>query len=236
MGHLVSKAIISIKMKKYCYIFLISIIALSCNNSQHNDNATAQDFDTLTESKKDSIAMGYGGYLVIDDSVVLTSILSSECRRSMPLYNGKSFNPLGDIYRNDTLRLFAEFCQCGEFGGNRENILIYRVDTTFECLITKDSVACRSDGNGKKYFRVFSEKYPLYESSMFVVIDYLELLLRYSLMSIEKEVPVAGYFSATMLRGVDFRKDFSIDLYDAEVNWIYFDILKHELQNPHPTH
>ena len=222
-------------MKKYCYIFLLSIIALSCNNLKHKDITSAQYPDTLTESKKDSIAMGYGGYLVIDDSVVLTSILSSECRRSKPLYSGKSFSPLGDIYRNDTLRLFAEFCQCGEFGGNRENILIYRVDSTFECLITKDSVACRFDGNGKKYFRVFSEKYPLYESSMFVVVDYLELLLRYSLMSIEKEVPAAGYFSATMFRGVDFRKDFSIDLYDAEANWIYFDILKHELQNSHPT-
>lgn len=214
---------------------MISVIALSCNNSKHNDLTSAQDLDKLIESKKDSIAMGYGGFLVVDDSVVLTSILSSECRRSKPFYNGKSFNPLGDIYRNDTLRLFAEFCQCGEFGGNRENILIYRVDSTFECLITKDSVACRFDENGHKYFRIFNEKYPLYESSMVVVIDYLELLLRYSLRSIEKDAPVAGYFSATMHRGVDFRKDLSIDMYDVEVNWIYFDILKHEIQTSHST-
>lgn len=35
-------------------------------------------------------------------------------------------NPLGYLYQNDTLVLSARFAECGEFGGHKEKILVYR--------------------------------------------------------------------------------------------------------------
>ena len=54
--------------------------------------------------------------------------------------------------------------------------------------------------------------------------------MRYSLKDKEWHANVAGYFSAEIIRNVDYRKDFSIDVFDSEGQWIYFDILKNEIK------
>ena len=214
-------------MKKELYILLVLIVAFSCNNSSHNVSIAKQN-NSSNESGTtyDSIKSGYGGYIVFVDSLNLTSTLSIECKKVKPLDWNGSRESLGDLFGNDTLKLFAEFCQCGEFGGDKEYILIYRVDTNLKCIIIKDSVSCHFD----KYYRISEERFPLSESSTAAVVDYLELLLRYSFIDKVWDSNVAGYFSASLERGDDNRKDISMDVYDSECKWIYFDILKHEIK------
>lgn len=196
----------------------------NCNNSSNTKLLGIQNV-----SKSDSIKTGYGRYFVFEDTINLTSLLSSESQKIKPLNHTKLSDPLGEL--DDTLKLFAEFCQCGEFGGNKEYINIYRAGKYLECLIIKDSVSCRYDINGKKYFRISQEKFRLEESSIDAIVDYIELLMRYSLKDKERHANVAGYFSAEIIRNVDYRKDLSIDLFDSESQWIYFDILKNEIIN-----
>ncbi|MDT8413228.1 MAG: hypothetical protein RQ875_12245 [Vicingaceae bacterium] len=157
-------------------------------------------------------------------------MLNLESIKETPLDNTRSQELLGDLGRKDTLKIFAEFTQCGEFGGNREYINIYRGDSTLECRIVKDSVVCHFDSNGKKFFRIENKTYTISKSTTKAITNYLELLVRYSLKEKEWFANVAGYFSANITRGVDYRKDFSVDVFDSEGHWIYFDILKNEIK------
>ncbi len=93
------------------------------NNSSNTESAGIQNI-----SKYDSIITGYGGYLAFEDTINLTFLLSTESKKNKPLDNTELSDPLGELYRNDTLKLLAEFCQCGEFGGNKEYINIYRAE------------------------------------------------------------------------------------------------------------
>ncbi len=212
-------------MKNNLYTFIILVLLYSCNNSIKTESVEIHNI-----SKFDSIKTGYGGFFVFEDTINLTTLLSNESQKIKPLAHTELNDPLGDLYMEDTLKLFAEFCQCGEFGGNKEYINVYRAEKYLECIIITDTVSCRYDKNGKKYFRISQEKYQLTESSINAIVDYLELLMRYSLKDKEWHANVAGYFSAEIIRNVDYRKDFSIDVFDSEGQWIYFDILKNEIK------
>ena len=177
----------------------------------------------------DSIKVGYGGHLLYNNDINPTDMLTKEAEKPKPLERTIHKSLLGDIGGKDTLKIFAEFSQCGEFGGNREYLNVYRNDSILECRIIKDSVVCRYDENGQKFFRVEDKTYSLSKSGEKAVVDYLELLLRYTLKEKEWYANAAGYFSATINRG-KYMKDFSVDVFDSEMEWIYFDLLKNEIK------
>lgn len=50
-------------------------------------------------------------------------------------------NPLGFLFQGDTLHLTAKFSECGEFGGHKEKIQIYRnYKKEYFAKFTKDSI------------------------------------------------------------------------------------------------
>ncbi|QHT65554.1 hypothetical protein GXP67_02180 [Rhodocytophaga rosea] len=206
------------------------VILTSCNSSTNRDLKNEQRDSSASAIIYDSLKIAYGRYVKFDKSMNATTLLTTECRKDQPLDHTQSNQALGDLGRNDTLKLYAEFVDCGEFGGNREYINVFRKDSILECTLIQDSVVCNFDEYGRKYFRKAQQTLPLSESASQSITDYLELLLRYSLKGSELHSHAAGYFSATITRGVDYRKDFSFDVYDSEGQWIYFDILKNEIK------
>lgn len=214
--------------QKTIFIFLVILTSCSVPVMDRKESSGNSTEDTIVQY--DSLITGYGGHIIFEYKKNLTELLSTESKKETPLDHTSSLELLGDLNRDDTLKIFAEFAQCGEFGGNREYIYVYRADSTFESRIMKDSVVCHSNQNEKKIIRIENETYSLSKTASKAITDYLELLLRYSLKEKEWHTNVAGYFSASITRGVNYRRDFSIDVFDSEGLWIYFDILKNEIK------
>lgn len=179
----------------------------------------------------DSLKTGYGGYILFEKDYNVSELLYSESKKDFPLNHTKTKNLLGSISNRDTLKLTALYTQCGEFGGNRETILIFRPNSSLVCRVVKDSVYCGYEDKEQKYFQVSNDKYRLSNNAAKAVTDYIELLFRYSLKEKEWHSNVARYFSASIHRSVDYRKDFSVDVFDPEGEWIYFDVLKNEIKS-----
>lgn len=57
-------------------------------------------------------------------------------------------------------------------------------------------------------------------------MDYLELLLRYSLRNKDWDLNISGIFTATLINSVNNEKILKIELHDPEGTWFQFDILK----------
>lgn len=79
-------------MKNYLYILIIWVFLYSCNNYRNTESVGIQNV-----SKFDSIKTGYGEYLVFEDTINLTSLLSNESQKIKPLAHTELNNPLGEL-------------------------------------------------------------------------------------------------------------------------------------------
>lgn len=214
-------------MKNIWFIILILGILLGCRNSNKKSSSILLNENHKTfNSKLDSIKLGNGGYLIFDDTTDFASFLSKECRKRNPLENSIKLHSLGDIYEKDTLKLSAEFCQCGEFGGNKEYIIVYRNKKSLECQIITDSVVCHHEQEPAKYYRIFAAKYKINQKSAEAIVNYLELLLRYSIRDKDMKTAASSNFNATIYNSAFNRETLKIELFDNEGIWVEFDLLK----------
>ncbi len=54
---------------------------------------------------------------------------------------------LDNLNQGDTLTLYAQFADCGEFGGHIEKVEITKKENTFWKAFYKDTVSCETDPN-----------------------------------------------------------------------------------------
>lgn len=208
-------------------VILIAFL-ISCNNSHREKTDQFNSKNDTATNEFDSIKGG-NGFIYFPKSIDPVLTLKEECIRSNPLNHENVKSALGELLSGDTLILAAIFCQCGEFGGDKEKIVIFRSDTNFDCILVRDSVRCRDENGNHKFYRTMNNHYTLSKTQTNIIADYIELLTRYSLMEKVNHNLVSSYFSATIIRNANYRKDFSIDLYDTDGSWPYFDILKNEI-------
>lgn len=207
---------------------ILFALLLSCNNSLRNGNDLTNKNNETALNVLDSIKGG-NGYIYFPKSMDPLSILKKECKRENPLDHKNVKSALGELLKGDTLNLSAVFSQCGEFGGDKEYILIFNSNTNIDCIVMKDSVSCRDETGNQKFYRIIKNQYTLNDSQSESIVDYIELLTRYSLMEKVNHPTVSNYFSATIIRNVKYRKDFSVDIFDSDGLWLYFDILWNEI-------
>jgi hypothetical protein len=86
---------------------------------------------------------------------------------------------LGSLYR-DTLILTAELSECGEWGGNREFIKVFREQRVTKCIILHDSADCANFDRKTRYMRTDSSFFILERSDEKAIIKYMHDLTELS--------------------------------------------------------
>lgn len=101
------------------------------------------------------------------------------CKDRSPLNStnvkeGTSQYALSNIYQYDSLTLFAEYKECGEWGGHSEIFKIYRDGKEIKATYTKDSVNCKA-GLTRKI--IYEKRLDLSPRGQEWVIEYIQNLL-----------------------------------------------------------
>ena len=163
--------------------FCTSLLFASCNS---NDSS---------QLKIDNLESEIG--LLKDSIQVLNSTPSSEYLVDT-LRVDTSDGFLGSLY-SDTLLLTAEFAECGEWGGNRESIIIYKEERKTMCIILRDSANCEYFDPKTKYIRVDSSVHLLNRIDEQAIIQYLHDLTELSFLNQEPIANALHSYSAEII-------------------------------------
>ena len=176
-------------MKILWILISISILTLSLSCSDHDDlEKKNQDLTNQNIRLRDSIVhlssrpdlSGFPDSLRIDTTSGL----------------------FGSLY-SDTLILLAEYADCGEWGGHREWLKIHRDKEITKVTFVYDSVVCRYNNEGKKYFQTEKSVYTINKSLQQEIIYYLFDLNRMTLLYQEMLANAANSYKAYIKSGSD---------------------------------
>lgn len=200
---------------KFIPFFLLTII-LSCSNNSE-----------IEKENKELI----GQNNALKDSI--------EILKSRPDFSGypdslridTTSGFFGTLY-SDTLILSAEYADCGEWGGHRETLKIYIDKGLTKAIFVYDSVDCRFQNEGKKYFRTENTVFIINENLQQEIIYYLFDLNRMAFLEQEMYSNAANGFSAFIKQGLDIPQlfNYGISFYDLSFNWNHFDRLRYKIE------
>lgn len=127
----------------------------------------------------------------------------------------------------DTLVLFAEYADCGEWGGHHEWLKIYIQDKITKAMYIRDSVACRYNNMGRKYFPIEKTTFILRKSLQQEVIYYLLDLNRMSFLDMEMNTNSANSYAAFIKDGsrLPLQTRYQVSLLDPSFSWNHFEML-----------
>ena len=138
----------------------------------------------------------------------------------------KEKNPLNFLYQADTLTLSAYFSECGEFGGHKERIDIFRNSSKREYfmnyVVDSIDVAC-PEGFEENAIVVTDEIIKLNLENEYAIMKYLDSLFARVLIS-KSPSHSNDYFSAyTRYSGL------RLTTAEPDKNWVEFKILVNQL-------
>ena len=205
-------------MKILWILISISILTLSLSCSDHDDlEKKNQDLTNQNIRLRDSIDFlsarpdlsGFPDSLRIDTTGGL----------------------FGSLY-SDTLILLAEYTDCGEWGGHREWLKIHRDIELTKVTFIYDSVVCRYNNEGKKYFQTEKSVYTINKSLQQEIIYYLFDLNRMTLLEQEMMANAANSYQAYIKNGSDLPLllNYQISFIDWSFSWNHFQRLKKKIQ------
>ena len=137
----------------------------------------------------------------------------------------------------DTLVLFAEYADCGEWGGHREWLKIYNTEELTKAIFIYDSVACRHQNEGKKYFQTEKTIYTIDKDLQQEVLYYLFDLNRMTFLEQEMVTNAANLFSASINHRKDIPPLFNYDIsfIFCYFKWNHFQKLKEKIKTTAKT-
>jgi len=144
-------------MNRYLqYFILIFLFISSCSS----DKKLQEENETLKAELN-----------ILKDSVETLNTETSYFKDDISLDSSRGF--LGNLY-SDTLVLFAQFSECGEFGGHKEWFKIFKESDTVKCIMLYDSVNCNTAENDpSRFFRLTSATYVLSRTQEKEIVQYL---------------------------------------------------------------
>jgi hypothetical protein len=139
---------------------------------------------------------------------------------------------LGNL-SGDTLVLDAHFSECGEFGGDREWIKIFRESDATKCIIICDSIDCENDDYANRYTRIDSSSFLIDRGKELLIIKYLNKLTQFSFLEQEPWTNALNSYSAEVIFAFEpfHRRPYYVSLYDWSMMWPEFVKLRNALKN-----
>ncbi|MEP1025998.1 MAG: hypothetical protein ABJG68_07320 [Crocinitomicaceae bacterium] len=139
---------------------------------------------------------------------------------------------MGRLY-NDTLILEAEYVECGEWGGDKEWLKIYKIRDTTLCLFLHDSADCKNHNYQTRYTRIDSSLHVIDRKDEAAVINYLHELTKLAFLSQYPISNACGSFSAKVTAGNDIGPlfQFEASTHDWSFRWLEFIKLRDQLKN-----
>ena len=117
----------------------------------------------------------------------------------------------GNLY-GDTLILLAEYADCGEWGGHREWIKIHNDKDFTKVTFIYDSVVCRYNNEGKKYFQTEKTIYTIDKNLQQEVIYFLFDINRMTLLNQEMMANAANSYKVYIKSGYDLPLPFNFQI------------------------
>lgn len=145
---------------------------------------------------------------------------------------------VGNLSPRDTIFLSANYSECGEWGGHREIIKIYRAEKTdnqefeawmrqpLEAVWLMDTIGC-SHRPDRKFF--LAGQHEISREDELAIIKYMQSLLEYSLKEMYPSHS-GNYFSAAQgERELKGRRRLQISFHDTRYGWDEFEPLRKRL-------
>jgi len=128
---------------------------------------------------------------------------------------------LDNIKQGDTLTLFAEYADCGEWGGHIEKLFVTKRGSDFWITFYKDTVSCKDDPNNNRK-KIIEKSKLLATGDKKQIIEYINNLL------IEcRKVPILISNASNNFRLIN--KDTSFQYNDYTMEWKEFSRLKNKI-------
>ncbi len=205
-------------MKTLWTIISISILTLnfSCSNQteleEKNQKLTDQNIQLRDSIERLSVRPDFSGF---PDSLRIDT--------TQGLF--------GKIYR-DTLVLLAEYADCGEWGGHREWLKIHKDKELTKVTFIYDSVVCRYNNEGKKYFQTEKTVYIIDKNLQQEIIYYLFDINRMTLLDQEMMANAANSYEVYIKSGSDLPLlfNYQISFIDWSFSWNHFQRLKKKIK------
>lgn len=139
---------------------------------------------------------------------------------------------LGNLW-GDTLVLDAHFSECGEFGGSREWIKIFRESDATKCIIICDSVDCENDDYANRYTRIDSSSFLIDRDKELLIIKYLNDLTKFSFLEQDPLMNALNSYSAEVIFTYErfHIRPYYLSAYDWSMMWPEFIKLRNALKN-----
>lgn len=149
---------------------------------------------------------------------------------SLRIDNSKG--PLGRLYQGDTLVLFAQYSECGEFGGHKEWMKIFSDNNVLKCQLIYDSIDRDSPGETLTVSRLDNSILQMTKTAQFSAIKYLNELTQMSFWSQEPDFHVGNLYSAVVRSSMQWEQDtiFEVWWWDQSLHWAGFQELKKKIK------
>ena len=143
-----------------------------------------------------------------------------------------SNGPLGRLYQGDTLILFAQYSECGEFGGHKEWLKFFSNKNDLKCRSIYDSINCDNTSETMTVSRLDNSIFQMTKPAQFSTIKYLNELTQMSFWSQEPDFHVGNLYSAVVRSSMEWEQDttFEVWWWDQSLNWTGFQELKKEIK------
>jgi hypothetical protein len=128
---------------------------------------------------------------------------------------------IDNIRQGDTLTLYAEYADCGEWGGHMEKLYVTNTENILWISFYKDTVSCDNEPNVSRK-KIIEKSKILETNERNKVVKYINKFLVDSKIEQETWSNASNYFKI-------INKDSTFEFVDRKMSWKEFRILRDEI-------